>query len=155
YGTVADAIARDLRDGATSIVVSGDCLVSLGIVAGVQRTGRDPSILWFDAHGDLHTPDTSTSGYLGGMPLRFLLGSHPELVAQHPGLRAIPEDRAILADARDLDPAEIDYLAASRVRRCAIDDVTPALLPDGPVVLHFDVDVIDPEELSGIRFPAP
>ncbi|WP_394824282.1 arginase family protein [Pendulispora albinea] len=163
YTAVADAVERDIHARADDsrratpmpIVVSGDCLVSLGIVAGVQRTGADPAIVWFDAHGDMHALHTSTSGYLGGMALRFVLGGHPELAAHHLGLRAIPEERATLVDARDLDPAERDYLATGRVRRCQVDEIRPDILPDGPLVIHFDVDVIDPEELPGLRFPAP
>ena len=63
------------------VVVSGDCTTSLGIVAGLQRAGLDPGIVWFDAHGDVQTPETTASGYLGGMPLRLLAGYRPELIA--------------------------------------------------------------------------
>ena len=70
------------------MVISGDCTVSLGMVAGLQRKGVDPAIVWFDAHGDVQTLETTTSGYIGGMPLRLLVGYRPELIADRLGLRA-------------------------------------------------------------------
>jgi arginase len=60
-----------------------------------------------------------------------------------------------LVDARDLDPAEVDYLERSAVGHLQVDQVTSADLPDGPVILHIDLDVIDAGELPGFRFPAP
>src|SRR5688572_20422460 len=62
----ADRIAAAVRAGGPTAVLSGDCLVAMAVLAGVQRAGVDPGIVWFDAHGDVHTLDTTTSGYLGG-----------------------------------------------------------------------------------------
>lgn len=148
YAAVADAVASVPEP----TVVSGDCLVALGVLAGVQRTGLDPSIVWFDAHGDVHTLETSTSGYLGGLSLRLALGAHRDRVADPLGLRPLAEDRATLVDARDLDPAEAEYLAGAGIRRCGVGEVE---VPPGPVVLHVDLDVIDADELPGLLFPAP
>ena len=52
------------------VVASGDCLTALGTVAGLQAAGADPAVVWFDAHGDVQTPETTSSGYLAGMSLR-------------------------------------------------------------------------------------
>jgi arginase len=138
----------------TTIVVSGDCLVALATVAGVQRAGLDPGLVWFDAHGDVHTLETSTSGYLGGLSLRLALGGHADLVAAL-SVRPVPEDRTVLVDARDLDPPEVAYLAGSSVRRATVADLVAEDLPDGPLILHVDLDVVDPAELPGLLFPAP
>jgi arginase len=146
YRHVADAFTPG------DTVVSGDCLVSAGVVAGLQRAGIDPVLVWFDAHGDVHTLDSTTSGYLGGLALRLLLGAHRDLVADPLGITPIAEENTVLVDARDLDPAEAGYLAGSRIRRGAVDDLGE--LPDGPVLLHVDVDVIDNGEIPGLRFPA-
>ena len=112
-------------------------------------------MVWFDAHGDVHTLATSTSGYLGGMALRMAMGGDASKLAGPLGIRPLPEDRTILVDARDLDPAEGAYLATSGVRRRAVAEIQAEDLPDGPVILHLDVDVIDPAEVPGLRFPAP
>jgi arginase len=137
------------------IVVSGDCMNSIGITAGLQRAGIDPAIVWFDAHGDVQTLETTTSGYLGGMALRLLLGYRPELLAESIGLRPPAEHRALLVDARHLDPAEESYLASSAVRRSAIAGLPADDLPEGQLILHVDLDVVDPSVLPGLRYPAP
>lgn len=150
YDAVAGAVAAAGSSESAPVVVSGDCLVALGVLAGVQRAGLDPAIIWFDAHGDVHTLESSTSGYLGGLALRLAIGAHRDRMADPLGLRPLAEHRATLVDARDLDPAEADYLAGAEVRRCSVEDVPT---PDGPVVLHVDVDVIDADDLPGLLFP--
>jgi arginase len=72
------------------VVVSGDCTTALGTVAGLQRAGIDPGIVWFDAHGDVQTVETTASGHPGGLPLRLLTGYRPELIAA----RILPTDLA-------------------------------------------------------------
>jgi arginase len=146
---VAAAVAAAERP----VVVSGDCTTSLGTVCGLQRAGLDPAIVWFDAHGDVQTLETTTSGYLGGLPLRMLVGYRPELLASSIGLAPVAEDRVLLVDARDLDPPERTYLARSAIRRCEVAGVLDAL-PDGPLYLHVDLDVVDSGELPALRFPA-
>lgn len=161
YSRVASAVAERAGRGDGTILVSGDCTTALGTMAGLQRgIGDDPGIVWFDAHGDVQTPETTASGYVGGYPLRLLAGYRPELIAGRLGLRPVAEHRILLAGARDLDPPEVTYLAAARIRRCEVSDLTagPAaagLLPDGPLYLHVDLDVIDSAALPGLRFPAP
>jgi arginase len=140
--------------GGQTTVISGDCLVALSTLAGVQRAGLDPALIWFDAHGDVHTRASSTSGYLGGMALRMALGGDPEVLADPLGLRPVPEGRAVLVDARELDPAEVEYLASSSVTRTQVTELDAGHLPEGPVVVHVDLDVIDASELPGLRFPA-
>jgi arginase len=155
YEPVAQAVRARAADGGTPVVVSGDCTVSLGVVAGLQRAGQDVSVVWFDAHGDVQTERTSTTGYLGGMPLRVLVGYRPGGIAERLGLRVVPEQRVLLVDARDLDPAEVVYLRTARIVTSTVDDVVESALPPGPLVLHLDLDVIDPAELPGMRVPAP
>ena len=102
YSRVARAVAAVAKGPA--VVESGDCTTALGAVAGLQHAGADPAIVWFDAHGDVQTLETTASGYLGGLPLRLLAGYRPELIADRLGLRPVAEHRILLAGARDLDP---------------------------------------------------
>ena len=136
-------------------MVSGDCLVAVAALAGAQRSGSDPALVWLDAHGDMHTRATSTSGYPGGLSLRLALGGDPELIAERIGLRPVAEQRVLLVGARDLDPPEVAFLAASRVRRTTVTGLSAADAPEGPLVVHVDLDVVDPAELPGLLFPAP
>jgi arginase len=134
-------------------VVTGDCLAAAGTLAGVQRRGLDPAVVWFDAHGDTHTLASSTSGYLGGTALRVLMGGDPDRWGGPLGLRPVPEEKCVLVGARDVDPAEEEFLAGSGVRRFPVSDLDSARLPDGPILIHLDLDVIDGSELPGLRFP--
>jgi arginase len=152
---VAGTVAREVASGACPIVMSGDCNTSAGIMAGLQRAGADPAIVWFDAHGDVQTLETTTSGYLGGLALRLLTAYRPELIAARLGLRPVPEDRIVLAGARDLDPPEATYLAGAQITRREVAGLSAAGLPDGPLYVHVDMDVIDGAGLPGLRFPAP
>jgi len=154
YQAVAGAVARAARP----LLLSGDCPTALGAVAGLQRRHRDVAVVWLDAHGDFNTPATTISGYLGGMPLAMLTGRAPELFCDALGLRPLADTDVVLADARDLDPAERDALTVSEVRRVPADPAAITAALDGlgrmPVYLHLDVDVIDGEQLPGLRFPS-
>jgi arginase len=84
----------------------------------------------------------------------MLVGYRPELVAERLGLRPLPEDRVLLVDARDLDPPEAAYLAASTIGRSSVAGLAVEALPPGPLYLHVDLDVVDPADLPGLKFPA-
>ncbi|MET8876803.1 arginase family protein [Nocardia sp. NPDC004604] len=153
YDAVADRVAESVRGGERAVVASGDCTTALATVAGLQRAGLDPALVWFDAHGDVQTMETSTSGYLGGFPLRMLVGYGRHLLADRIGLRDIAEERAVLVGGHDLDPPEAEYLRTARIRHRPVDDLGD--LPDGPLYLHLDFDVINPDDLPGLLLPAP
>jgi arginase len=155
YSGLAAAVASEAGRGGRPVVLSGDCMTALGTVSGLQRAGIGAGIVWFDAHGDVQTLETTTSGYLGGLPLRLLMGYRPELIAARLGLRAVPEHQVDLVDARDLDPPEVSYLAGAQIRRSEVGELDAAGLPDGPLYVHLDLDVIDSAQLPGLRFPAP
>lgn len=90
YRQVAGAVAGAAGHGRCPVVVSGDCATALGTVTGLQRAGIDAGIVWLDAHGDVQTLETTASGYLGGLPLRLLMGYRPGLIAAGLGLRPVP-----------------------------------------------------------------
>jgi arginase len=150
---VADAVAGATRP----LLLSGDCAAGLAVAAGLQERYPEIAVVWLDAHGDFNTPAITISGYLGGMALAMLTGHGPEVFADPLGLRPVPERNVVLADARDLDPAEREALEASQVRRipATADACRAALsgLRHLPVYLHVDVDVMDGGEVPGLRFP--
>jgi arginase len=155
YAGLAGAVAAEAGRGGRPVVMSGDCTTALGTMSGLQRADVQAGIVWFDAHGDVQTLETTTSGYLGGLPLRLLMGYRPELIAARLGLRAVPEHQVALVDARDLDPPEVSYLAGAQIRRSEVGELDAAGLPGGPLYVHLDLDVIDSGQLPGLRFPAP
>jgi arginase len=148
YGAVADRVADA---GGPVLVLSGDCTTSLGVLAGLQRSGLDPGVVWLDAHADFHTEASTSSGYLGGMPLALAVGVGTLTLPGRLGLRPVPA--AVLADARDTDPPEAVLLAGSAVSGRTVADLGP--LPDGPLYLHVDADVIDPADAPDLLYPVP
>jgi arginase len=152
------AVAGAAAGAARPLVLSGDCSTALGVVAGLQRRHPGLAVVWLDAHGDFNTPAITISGYLAGMSLALLTGRAPELFSEALGLAPVADDNVVLADARDLDPAERDALAGSGVRRVPADPaaITAAVgrLGRMPVYLHLDVDVIDSGQLPGLRWPS-
>jgi len=155
YGAVTDAVADAAGRGERPVVMSGDCTTALGTVAGLQRAGSVGGIVWFDAHGDVQTLETTASGYLGGLPLRMLVGYRPELIAARLGLRPVPERQVLLVGARDLDPPEVSYLEGAAIQRAEVAELDRAGLPEGQLYLHVDLDVIDSAAMPGLRYPAP
>lgn len=160
-GAIYDALAGQVHEtlvaGKRPVVFAGDCCATIGVLAGLQRAGLEPSLLWFDAHGDFNTWETTPSGFLGGMPLAMAVGLGEQTLLTATGMHPWPTDKVTLIDGRDLDPGERD-----NVREAAIGHVPdvarllePGALPDGPLYVHFDVDVIDPAEAPAMNYPAP
>jgi arginase len=133
-------------------VLSGDCSAAMATMAGLQRVGFDAGIVWLNADEGMQIPETTPSGYLPGMSLRLLADYRPELVAGRLGLRPVPEDKVVLVDARDLDPPEAAYLADAHASG-GVADLGPAVLPDRPLYVHLDADVIDAASLPRLRYP--
>lgn len=149
YEQVAEKVAASAD---APVIIAGDCTASLGVLAGLQRSTSDLGIVWFDAHGDFNTEETSTSGYLGGLPLALAVGVGTPRLPQL-GLRPVPAGQALLVDARDLDPAEAELLAGSGVGRALTTTLTEQDLPAGNLYLHVDVDICDPAELDDLLYP--
>jgi arginase len=137
------------------VVVSGDCIASLGVLAGLQRAGHDPGIVWFDAHGDFHTEATTESGFLGGLPLALAAGVGNLALPEMLQLRPVPPPRVQLVGARDLDAPELRLLEDHAVPRIdRVEDLDEANLPEDELYLHLDIDVADPDDVPGLRYPA-
>ncbi len=152
YGRVATEVAAAPD---RPLVVSGDCTTSLGVLAGLQRAGRDAGIVWFDAHADFHTEATTASGYLGGMPLALAAGIGTPTLPDALGLRPVPPSRLVLVDARDTDPPEHRLLDEAAVARRTVAGLSAADLPAGELYLHVDLDVCDPGDVPDLLFPVP
>ncbi|RRH93766.1 arginase family protein [Mesorhizobium tamadayense] len=158
---VCNAVSGEVRialdNGRFPIVLAGNCLTSAGAVAG---EGGD-AIIWADQHGDLNTPDTSTSGFLDGMALATVLGlCWRRMAAQVPGFKAIDPARCVLVNARDLDPAEKELLEKLPIIRTECPDWAGAaakLKATGAerIHMHVDLDVHDPEKLQANRYTTP
>jgi arginase len=153
---LAALVAEAIREGRRPVSVAGDCCAAIGVLAGLQRAGLDPVLVWLDAHGDFNTPETTRSGFIGGMPLAMIVGRGDPSLMRAAGARPLLETDVILADARHLDPEEEVSLRGSRVHHARDLGAIPDLLPPGrPLYVHLDPDILDPVEAPAMRFPAP
>lgn len=129
------------------------CHWCVGAVKGLEA--HHPAVLWYDAHGDFNTHATTISGYLDGMALATLVGRDNQNLMQGVGLSPIDERDVVITDSRDLDPAEGDALRASQVT--LLTDVAMLMthpLPDKPLYIHFDSDVLNLDEMPAMNHPA-
>lgn len=136
----------------TPLIFAGDCVSALGALKGLER--KSPAVLWYDAHGDFNTPQTTPSGFLGGMPLAAIVGMGNEILMQGIGLSPIRETDVIITDARDLDPKEGENLRKSQVTHLQnTSDLLIASLPNKPLYVHMDVDVVNSETMPAMNYP--
>jgi len=154
---VADKVGAARSAGQFPVVLTGNCLTASGAIAGESAD----SIVWFDQHGDLNTPETSAYGFLDGMALAVALGlCWRPMATAIPGFQAIDPSRCLLVDARDLDADEAGLLEKLPVIRSACIDVSEnitSLAATGAsrVHLHLDLDIHDPARLQVNRYTAP
>jgi arginase len=160
-----------LERGGLPLVLGGDHSLAAGSVAAtadfLRRQDKPLGLIWVDAHGDMNTPSSSTSGNVHGMPLASLLGPEPKELAQIGGFspKVLPE-HTVLIGIRNLDATEKEIVRASRVRvftmkdidRAGIAAVTEQALAiagtgTGGVHVSFDLDVCDPTIAPGVGTP--
>ncbi|MDQ2911267.1 MAG: arginase family protein [Actinomycetota bacterium] len=128
------AIAMDLPE--RPLVLGGCCCAHIGAIEGLAARYGRIGLVWFDAHGDLNTPETSPSGNLWGMPLRMLLDSG-----------AVDAQDTILLGARNLDPPEREYVASIGLRTDP-GELEQALEGSEGVYVALDVDALEPDGIS-------
>jgi arginase len=157
YRALAGEVSAAVAAGERPVSIAGDCCATIGVMAGLQHAGLEPTLIWMDAHGDFNTHDTSPSGFLGGMPLAMAVGLGEQTLLESVSLRPWPESKVILADARDLDPEERESVALSGITHLPDIEMllAPGVIPDGPLYVHFDCDVINPDEAPAMSYPAP
>jgi arginase len=160
---VASRVKEAVEDGAFPVLLSGSCFAGLGVVTGLVE--ESPGVVWFDAHADFNTPDSTIEGYFDGMGLAILTGGAWRALADQSGIATLPESAVLLAGARDFDPLEEQRLESSEVHHLppqridsddavarAAGELDPA--PSG-LYLHVDLDVLDTEEARVNIYSAP
>ncbi|MGQ3050165.1 MAG: arginase family protein [Roseateles sp.] len=164
YALLATRVATLARSGCRPISLAGDCVSSLGMLAGLQQADQPPDrVLWLDAHGDFHTWSSSQTQYIGGMPLAMFVGrvdpdDGPRSRATRAclstiGVQPYAQRQIVLADARDLDPGEREALLASEIVRCPLGEALTHLRPHERIYLHWDTDVIDePDRMPALKY---
>jgi len=150
-GQVEDA----LTGANVPVLLAAECSIGLTTLPAVHRHRPDAKVLWLDAHGDFNTPDTSPSGYLGGMSLAGACGRWDAGLVPD----AADPAKVVLAGVRALDPPEREALESSSVTVIGASPVETLVavsnaLDRAPVYVHLDLDVIDPEQMPA-QHPEP
>jgi len=162
---LADSVAGAVADDHFPLVLGGDHSIAIGTVTGVARD-REVGVVWFDAHGDFNTPETTPSGNVHGMPLAALLGRDHFTNSTWARADGLAPENVALVGARSLDDREKVALRESGVTVYTMTDVDERGLPevtreavgiatDGADALHvsLDLDFLDPAEAPGVGTP--
>jgi len=148
-GQLEDALAA----GQVPLLIGGDCGIALGTLPVLHRLRPAARVLWLDAHGDFHTPASTSSGWLGGMALAGACGAWDTGLGE-----AMAAEQMVLCGVRSLDAGEGERLQAFGAT--VIGDSLETLvylqnaLDGESVYVHLDPDVIDPEVMEA-EHPAP
>jgi arginase len=161
-------LARLVRQGCIEkrfpVVLGGNCSDTIGLLSGIPE--QSLGVVWFDAHGDFNTPETTVSGYLDGMGLAIAAGLCWKTMASRiPNFRPIAGERILHLGARDIEPEEALTLARAGVTVIPAEQMAsgdPAALSQAldalrakvdHLVIHIDLDVLDPARYPANHFP--
>jgi arginase len=182
YGTVnrlglagrhmAEIVSEQIKRGEFNISLLSNCVGLTGMLAGVQLAGPNwkplrVGLVYFDAHGDINTPETSLSMMMGGMPVAVGCGLCLHRLRRQSGLEVpLPTRYVVLAGLRDTDPLEQEIIDSSDIEHITVEDIR-RLSPNVKaqmerlsrltdiIYIHVDTDVLSAEEVPGHSTPVP
>lgn len=166
---LAEMVDKIIQSKSFPLILGGDHSIAIGTLAGVSKHYTNLGAIWYDAHGDLNTAETSPSGNIHGMPLAVSLGYGHELLTNILGASPkIKPEHVVIIGARSLDEGErrlikelgikvftmheIDRLGMTKVMESTIDYLKEKT--DG-VHLSLDLDGLDPNDAPGVGTPVP
>jgi len=164
---LSQKVDEAIRSNRFPLVFGGDHSIAIGTLAGVSKHYKNLGVIWYDAHGDLNTAETSPSGNIHGMPLAVSLGiGHPTLTNIGGYCPKVKPENIVIIGARSLDEGErllikengikvytmheVDRLGMTKVMEETISYLKERT--DG-VHLSLDLDGLDPEEAPGVGTP--
>ena len=168
---LSEATARAVRAGSVPITIGGDHSLAVGSIAGVASAYREQErgigLIWVDAHSDINTPQTSSSGNVHGMPMAHILGMGDKSFARLGGFSPKVSPRnTCLVGVRDVDKAEAANIRKSGIRVFSMQEIDRFgmgvvieqaidITSDGTAGYHlsFDIDAVDPSGAPGTGVP--
>ena len=166
---VADAVAAALASGRLAVVLGGDCTITLGALAGLQRRDPGAALVYFDGDADLGTPQTTSSGVLDAMGIAHLLGLADNPLARlGPAFPMLTDDRLVLVGYDETDPETyqagvldsrpgLTRFVGHQVRAdpagCAARALA-AVREASSLLVHFDVDAVERARPAAGQLPA-
>lgn len=166
---LCEEVTKVMKESMIPVVLGGDHSIAIGTIFGVLQHKKNLGVIWFDAHGDINTSETSPSGNIHGMPVSVLLGMGPELLTSIGGGETfLKRENIVYVGSRDLDFGErkamkeqgikvftmyeIDDMGIKKVMEEAI-----RIAGDGTDGIHisFDLDAMDPLVAPGTGTKVP
>lgn len=165
--TLADMVKNVIEEGHLPIVLGGDHSVAIGSLAGLSQTNPNYGVIWFDAHGDMNTPETTPTGNIHGMPLAVSLGyGHPDLTSIGGFIGKVKPQNVVLVCIRSIDREEAELIRKTGVKCFTMAEIDmrgmatvmseaieiAAAGTDG-IHLSLDLDALDPMFAPGVGTP--
>ncbi|WP_025849961.1 arginase [Paenibacillus ehimensis] len=164
---LAEVVAQEMGKGRLPLVIGGDHSIAIGTIKGVLQHVNKLGVIWFDAHSDVNTEFTTTSGNIHGMSLAVLLGhGHPSLTSIGGAHKKLDPRNVVIIGARSIDPGERLFLKEQGIRVFTMHDIDKYGMKtvmdealervsagtDG-FHLSLDLDGMDPREAPGVGTP--
>uniref|UniRef100_A0A8B9K796 Arginase n=1 Tax=Astyanax mexicanus TaxID=7994 RepID=A0A8B9K796_ASTMX len=159
---LADAVRRIKHDGHTCVMLGGDHSLAIGSIHGHAASGSEVSVVWVDAHADINTPLTTTTGNIHGQPMSYLIHELHNKIPVIPNFSwikpCIAAKDIVYIGLRDVDPgehyilkylgiktfsmSEVDRLGIAKVMEQTCDHIFTKVKK--PIHLSYDIDALDP-----------
>lgn len=164
---LANVVSEEIEKKRFPLVLGGDHSIAIGSIAGISQHYDNLGVIWYDAHGDINTVETSPSGNIHGMPLAVNLGlGHKKLTDIIGDAPNIKPENIVMIGIRCLDEGEKELLKKLNVKVYTMHEIDRLGMPqvmeeaidylknrtDG-VHLSFDLDGMDPSEAPGVGTP--
>ncbi|MBS4161594.1 arginase, partial [Klebsiella pneumoniae] len=164
---LAQTVDKMVASGSFPLVLGGDHSIAIGTLAGLAKHYQNLGVIWYDAHADVNTKETSPSGNIHGMPLAISMGiGHERLTGIYGDGAKVKPENIVIIGARSLDDGEkklirdrgikvytmheIDRLGMSKVIEETIEYLSANC--DG-IHLSLDLDGLDPSDAPGVGTP--
>lgn len=160
-------VSSAISDNYFPLILGGDHSISIGTICGISKHYKNLGVIWYDAHADLNTPETTITGSIYGMPLAINLGyGNPNMIRIGGYTPKVKAENVVFIGTRELDAGEERFLIDNSLKVFTIDDVQELGIErvindtlkylqercDG-IHLSFDLDSLDPQDAPGVRTP--
>ncbi|MBN2982896.1 MULTISPECIES: arginase [Cohnella] len=165
---VSEHVSKAVSANFFPLILGGDHSISIGSLAGLTQHRRNLGVIWFDAHCDINTEETTPSGNMHGMPLAVALGKSRFKLSDIPNASLIGKEKLVIVGARDIDEGEKELIRSEGIACFTMHDIDRfgmravvekaiAIACEGTDGVHvsFDMDCLDPLEAPGVGTPVP
>lgn len=167
---LADKVSEVIAKDRFPLVLGGDHSIAIGTLAGLAKNYENLGVIWYDAHADMNTEDTSPSGNIHGMPLAVSMGlGNSDLVNVHGYAPKVKPENIVIIGARSVDPGERELIKEKGIKVFSMHEIDKLGMTevmnqvmwylrdrevDG-VHLSLDLDGLDPLYTPGVGTPVP